>query len=455
MTMERPSTAFVLTAKAAAATPSPKRANAASGPERRLRRLSRWDKPSTILASVRGLTQPKASPPTVGLPVSILRKIVLLPLLFLLAGCEMVVMSPSGDIAAQQRDLIVISTILMLIIIVPVMALTVLFAWRYRASNKSATYDPDWHHSTRLEVVIWSAPLAIIIALGAITWISTHLLDPFRPLDRISQSKPMPPDARPLDVQVVALDWKWLFFYPEYGIATVNELAAPVDRPITFHITASSVMNSFFIPALAGQIYAMPGMETKLHAVINKPGDFNGFSANYSGAGFSRMNFKFLGLDHKAFDEWIAKAKAEGSPLDQDVYRALERPSEGEPVRYYASVETGLYNKILNMCALPGQMCMSEMMHIDAKGGDHKNSEANRERLRYDGHRLRQGVEEPGATFPVSGRPPNTNVQPQGMKPDSLTPDVNKQQTQPDEGQGHRMPGGDQQGPAPGQMHDH
>ncbi|HVI29272.1 MAG TPA: ubiquinol oxidase subunit II [Hansschlegelia sp.] len=388
------------------------------------------------------------------MPVSILRKIVLLPLLCLLAGCEMVVTHPSGDIAAQQRDLIVISTILMLMIIVPVMALTALFAWRYRQTNTSATYDPDWHHSTRLEVVIWSAPLVIIIALGAITWISTHLLDPFRPLSRISESKPVAAEVKPLDVQVVALDWKWLFFYPEQGVATVNELAAPVDRPITFHITASSVMNSFFIPALAGQIYAMPGMETKLHAVINKPGEYDGFSANYSGAGFSRMNFKFRALDGKGFDEWIAKAKASGSTLDQKTYIALERPSEQEPVRYYASVENGLYNKVLNMCALPGQMCMSEMMHIDAMGGGGENSEANRERLRYDGHRLRQGVEEPGATFPVSGRPPNTNVQPQGMKPDALTPDVNKQQTQPDEGQGHRMPGMDHQGPAPGQMHD-
>ena len=200
-------------------------------------------------------------------------------------------MNPSGDIANQQGRLIVVSTVLMLIIIIPVIALTIFFAWRYRQSNKEADYSPDWDHSTQLELAIWAAPLLIIIALGAITWISTHTLDPYRPLSRLDAERPVPAEAKPLVVEVVALDWKWLFIYPEQGFATVNEMAAPVDRPITFKITATSVMNSFFIPALAGQIYAMPGMETKLHAVINKPGEFEGFSANYSGAGFSGMRF--------------------------------------------------------------------------------------------------------------------------------------------------------------------
>lgn len=145
------------------------------------------------------------------------RRIALLPPFLLLAGCDMVVMAPSGDIAAQQRDLIVISTILMLLIIVPVIFLTLLFAWRYRRANTAATYDPEWHHSTALEVVIWSAPLAIIIALGAITWISTHKLDPYRPLDRIDAARPIPADVKPVTVEVVALDWKWLFFYPPRG----------------------------------------------------------------------------------------------------------------------------------------------------------------------------------------------------------------------------------------------
>ena len=167
----------------------------------------------------------------------------------------MVVMSPSGDVAMQQRDLILWATGLMLIVIVPVIIMTLMFAWRYRASNRDAEYSPDWDHSTMLELVIWAVPLLIIIALGAITWVSTHKLDPYRPLDRIDASRPVPEGTEPLVVQVVSLEWKWLFFYPEQGIATVNELAAPVDRPIRFEITSHSNMNSFYIPALAGQIW--------------------------------------------------------------------------------------------------------------------------------------------------------------------------------------------------------
>lgn len=246
--------------------------------------------------------------------------IALLPLIFLLSGCNAVVLNPSGDIALQQRDLVVISTALMLLIIIPVMALIVLFAWRYRHSNTSARYEPDWDHSTQLELVIWAAPLLIIICLGALTWMGTHLLDPFRPLSRVSAGQLASGEATPLEVSVVALDWKWLFIYPDEGIATVNELAAPVDRPINFRITASSVMNSFYIPALAGQIYAMPGMETKLHAVINRPGVYKGFSANYSGAGFSGMHFAFHGqssaerLATKKANSALATIRPSGAP---------------------------------------------------------------------------------------------------------------------------------------------
>ena len=300
-----------------------------------------------------------------------LRRWPLLLPLALLAGCNTVLMNPSGDIANQQGRLIVVSTVLMLIIIVPVIALTLFFAWRYRQSNKEADYSPDWDHSTQLELAIWGAPLLIIIALGAITWISTHTLDPYRPLSRLDAERPIPAEAQPLVVEVVALDWKWLFIYPEQGFATVNEMAAPVDRPITFKITASSVMNSFFIPALAGQIYAMPGMETKLHAVINKPGEFEGFSANYSGAGFSGMRFKFHGLSNGDFDQWVQKVKAgKDGELTRELYqKKLEVPSEREPVRHYASVDPALYDAILNLCVDRNKMCMKEMMAIDADGG--------------------------------------------------------------------------------------
>ncbi|KAF3996332.1 ubiquinol oxidase subunit II [Glaciimonas immobilis] len=292
---------------------------------------------------------------------------ILLPAL-LLAGCNTVLMNPSGDIAVQQGNLIVVSTLLMLLIIVPVIALTILFAWRYRKNNTKATYEPDWDHSTQLELVIWGAPLLIIIALGLLTWISTHTLDPYRKLSRLDATRPIPANVKPLTVEVIALDWKWLFIYPEQGIATVNELAAPVDVPIHFKITASSVMNSFFIPALAGQIYAMPGMQTSLNAVINKPGEFDGFSANYSGAGFSDMRFKFHGMTPQNFEKWVQTAKAGGGALKRSDYMQLARPSQREPVRQYGAVDPDLYHAIVNRCVEANQMCMDKMMTTGANG---------------------------------------------------------------------------------------
>jgi len=293
--------------------------------------------------------------------MSILKKNVRVPLLVVTAalssGCNTVLLHPAGAVAKQQGHLIVVSTLLMLIVIVPVIALTALFAWRYRKSNTRATYTPDWDHSTQLELVIWAVPLLIIIALGAVTWITTHTLDPYRPLKqaRVAARSAV---AKPLTVEVVALDWKWLFIYPEQGIAVVNDLAAPVDAPINFKITASSVMNSFFIPALAGQIYAMPGMETQLHAVINSPGDFEGFSANYSGAGFSAMKFKFHGLSNADFERWVRAAKASGQTLDHNSYAQLERPTEHDPVRRYASVAPDLYDAIVARTAGSGSVAM-------------------------------------------------------------------------------------------------
>lgn len=299
-------------------------------------------------------------------------KLRLLPLLLvtgLLGGCNMVVMNPSGDVAAQQRDLILIATGLMLVVIIPVMVMTVLFAFRYRASNTEAPYDPEWDHSTQIELAVWAVPLLIIIALGAFTWAGTHLLDPYRPLGRIDHQTPIAEEHEPLEVQVVALDWKWLFILPEYGVASVNELAAPVDRPITFKLTSTSVMNAFYIPAMAGMIYTMPGMETTLHGVINKPGEYEGFSANYSGAGFSKMRFAFHGTDEAGFDAWIEKARSSEAVLDRETYLALERPSEGNPVQLYSQADADLFPLIVNMCVQPGTMCMSEMAAIDRQGG--------------------------------------------------------------------------------------
>jgi cytochrome o ubiquinol oxidase subunit 2 len=291
------------------------------------------------------------------------------PLIAGLAGCKMVVMDPAGDIAVQQRDLILLATGLMLLIIVPVIALIVFFSWKYRASNTAATYTPDWHHSTKLEMLVWAAPLVIIMILGTVTWITAHTLDPYRPLDRLGPGRPVPAGTKPLEVEVVALDWKWLFIYPELGVATVNELAAPVDRPIHFKITASSVMNSFYVPALAGQVYAMPAMQTQLNAVINKPGDYEGLSANYSGAGFSDMRFRFKGLSPADFDRWVAAARTSPALTRAD-YARLAQPSNADPVRRYGAVEPGLFLDVVNQCAEPGQTCkdaMPGMEHAAAK----------------------------------------------------------------------------------------
>ena len=305
----------------------------------------------------------------------LLRRGLMLLCFALLAGCDTIVLNPFGDIAAQQSKLIVVSTILMLIIIVPVIVLTLFFAWRYRQSNTEAAYEPDWDHSTMLELVIWGAPLLIIIALGTITWISTHTLDPYRKLSRLDEHRAIPANVKPIEVEVVALDWKWLFIYPEQGIATVNELAVPVDVPVNFKITASSVMNSFYIPALAGQIYAMPGMQTALHAVINKAGVYEGFSANYSGAGFSDMKFKFHGMNQQDFDNWVAAAKADTRALKRADYLQLEQPSIKDPVRHFGTVDADLFHAIVNRCVAEDQVCMDQLMASDMNVKTAKNSE--------------------------------------------------------------------------------
>jgi cytochrome o ubiquinol oxidase subunit 2 len=287
-------------------------------------------------------------------------------LIAVLSGCNTVAMNPAGDIAKQQADLITVSVLLMLIIIIPVMILIVLFAWKYRKSA-NARYEPDWDHSTKLELVIWGAPLLIIIALGLITWISTHKLDPYRPLERLDENRPIPAGTKVLEVQVVSLDWKWLFIYPEQGIATVNELVTPIDTPIRFKLTSSTVMNAFYIPTLAGMIYTMPGMETTLHAVLNKAGDYKGLSSNFSGDGFSHMKFAYRGTSQADFDAWVGKVKASGNTLGSADYLTLEKPSEKEPVRYYGNVQPNLFLSVVNRCVAEGAVCMNHQMAMDTQ----------------------------------------------------------------------------------------
>ncbi len=237
-----------------------------------------------------------------------------------------------------EKALIATSTWAMLIVVVPVILLTLAFAWRYRASSTSAEYRPTWAHSTAIEVVVWLVPSLIILFLAVLTWKSTHELDPYRPLD----SK-----AKPITVEVVALDWKWLFIYPDLGIATVNQVAFPVDTPVNFLITSDSVMNSFFIPQLGGQIYAMAGMQTQLHLLANQAGDYAGLSANYSGQGFSDMKFRAIATSPDQFNAWVAKVKASSTQLDMDRYHTISQPSEKQPVAYFSTVDPKLFHNII------------------------------------------------------------------------------------------------------------
>ena len=251
----------------------------------------------------------------------------------------MTLLDPVGQVGIEERNLIITATLLMLLVVVPVIAMTFIFAWKYRASNKDATYAPKWSHSTKIEVVIWTVPILIILALGVLTYKSTHALDPYRPLES---------DVKPLTIEVVAMDWKWLFIYPEQGIATVNKIVFPANTPINFRITSDTVMNSFFIPGLGGQIYAMAGMQTKLHLIANHNAEMDGISANYSGAGFTGMKFKAIATSQADFDAWVNEVKASPKQLDQAEYAALSKPSQNNPVALYSSYAPNLFQTIID-----------------------------------------------------------------------------------------------------------
>ena len=251
----------------------------------------------------------------------------------------MTLLDPVGQVGIDEKNLIITATLLMLLVVVPVILMTIIFAWKYRASNKNATYAPKWSHSTKIEVVIWTVPILIIIALGVITYKSTHALDPYRPIQS---------DVKPVTIEVVAMDWKWLFIYPDQGIATVNKIVFPANTPVNFRITSDTVMNSFFIPGLGGQIYAMAGMTTKLHLIANKNAELDGISANYSGAGFTGMKFKAIATSQAEFDAWVNEVKASPKQLDQAEYAALSKPSQNNPVALYSSYAPNLFQTIID-----------------------------------------------------------------------------------------------------------
>lgn len=267
------------------------------------------------------------------------RRVLLCSVLLPLSGCSMTLFNPKGDIGAQEKTLILIALGVMLLVVIPVIALTLYFAWRYRASNVSATYAPKWAHSTKIEVVIWTIPCVIVAFLAILIWDTTHSLDPYQPLKS---------EVAPVRVQVVALNWKWLFIYPDYGVATVNQLHIPVDTPVEFKLTAESLMNSFFIPQLGSQVYAMAGMQTQLHLIANSPGVYAGMSSAFSGPGFSDMHFDTVATSRHAFDDWIGQARNSPLKLNQASYGMLEQPSDNQPVVTYTGVDPGLFDGVVN-----------------------------------------------------------------------------------------------------------
>jgi cytochrome o ubiquinol oxidase subunit II len=248
------------------------------------------------------------------------------------------VLDPQGPIGAAQLLLLINSTEIMLVVVVPVILATLGFAWWYRSSNTRASRSPDQAYEGRIEFVTWSIPALIVILLGGVIWIGSHQLDP---------RAPIPADTKPLRVEVVALDWKWLFIYPDQGIAAVNQLVVPVGTPIEFRLTSATVMNSFFIPQLGSQIYTMGGMTTHLNLMADDPGEFPGFSANFSGDGFAEMRFVVKAVPAGDFDAWVTQVRDSGSALDDAAYTALAKPSIAVPPRTYRSAEPKLFERII------------------------------------------------------------------------------------------------------------
>ena len=257
----------------------------------------------------------------------------------LVASCQPAgVLDPQGPIAAAQRLLLINSTAIMLVVVAPVIVATLAFAWWYRSSNPRAGRSPELAYEGRIEFVVWSIPALIVMLLGGVIWIGSHQLDP---------RAPIPANDDPLRVEVVALDWKWLFIYPDQGIAAVNQLIVPAGTPVEFRLTSATVMNSFFVPQLGSQIYTMGGMSTHLNLLADEPGEYSGFSANFSGAGFSEMRFIVKAVPAGDFDAWVAHVRGTGSALDGARYADLVKPSKAVPPMTYRSVAPDLFERIV------------------------------------------------------------------------------------------------------------
>ena len=261
------------------------------------------------------------------------------------------VLDPHGPIADAERTILLNATVIMLAVIVPVILLTLAFAWWFRAGNKWARRAPDWAYSGPVEVTVWAIPTLVILFLGGIAWIGSHDLDPARP---VASSEPT------MEVQVVSLDWKWLFIYPDLGVASVNRLVVPAGTPLRLHLTSASVMNSFFVPQLGSQIYTMAGMTTTLHLQADRPGTYAGLSAQFSGDGFSDMRFDTVATTPAGFTEWLAAARASTDTLDAMHYTALAHPGVPASTATWGHVAPGLFQTILATSVKPPAMALAK-----------------------------------------------------------------------------------------------
>jgi cytochrome o ubiquinol oxidase subunit II len=254
-----------------------------------------------------------------------------------LSGCSGGVLDPRGPIADADSKILLNAVEIMLVIVVPTIIAALVFAWWFRASNTRARYQPEWAYSGRIELIVWSIPTLVILFLGGVIWIGSHQLDPY---------KPLPSTTKPVEVQVVSLDWKWLFIYPDHGIASVNELVVPVEVPVHFSLTSATVMNMFFVPQLGTMIATMNGMVTQLHLQADHAGDYYGQSAQFSGDGFSGMNFTVRAVTADAFAQWVAMVQQGGSALDREAYMTLSVGSQNVKPFTYRAVDPDLFQAI-------------------------------------------------------------------------------------------------------------
>jgi cytochrome o ubiquinol oxidase subunit 2 len=259
---------------------------------------------------------------------------------FFLGGCsDILLFNPKGPIGDAERFVIIASIALMLIVVIPVFIMLFLFARKYRASNTKATYMPKWSHSAKIEWLVWLVPVVIVTVLGTLVWHFTFHLDPYKPIDT---------GVNPINIEAVSMDWKWLFIYPDHNIATVNQLVFPANVPLSFRITSDTVMTSFFIPQLGSQIYAMAGMQTRLHLLADETGTYLGQNQQLSGRGYADMNFEAIAVSREEFESWVQKVKQSPDRLDLARYEKLEKPSTGHPVTSFSRVKTDLFDYIIS-----------------------------------------------------------------------------------------------------------